>query len=159
MRPAVKIFGPITAYTVFHLLALGVASVSTFLLMKMAVDRGRFVLYVPPRTERALTSALLVVALSLLVACVGDYPRNTLWLLASFTPLVLVFFRPFHWSIVGWWVLFVVITWSRCRSGAAALETFAAYHTWLGVRVEGGDRRVTCAVDASVLEPFGGGGR
>ena len=66
--------------------------------------------HVLPQSRRVSTTAAAVVGLSLLVGFFGDFARQTVWILLPFTPIVLLLARPFRWSLVAWWGLFVGLT-------------------------------------------------
>jgi hypothetical protein len=78
---------------------------------------------VVPGIHAGSTKALAVVALSLLVAFVGDFARQTVWILVPLTPVILLFARSFKWAVAGWWLLFVVLT---GLSGARVVFTILA---------------------------------
>jgi hypothetical protein len=154
--------GPIAAYQLLYLLALGAASVTTFLLMRDTVGAGALFgvaaayiyantsfeqlvgvpeyvgfmltplilwIFASPlaRTERVTVKALLVVALSVALAFVGDFARCTIWMLVAFTPVVLLLVRPFRWSIAGWWAIVVVLT---VALSAREIYAIAAFNPW-----------------------------
>ncbi len=157
-----RLVGPIAAYKVFYLLALSVASVCTFVLMKDTVDRGalfgvaaayiyanisfeqlaiapEYVVFmltplvlwvfirIVPEPGSPVTKMVVVVALGVVVGFVGDYSRNTIWMVTGFTPIVLLFPRPFRWSTVGWWGLFVLLTTAFAVREIYAIAVFNAW--------------------------------
>jgi hypothetical protein len=80
-----------------------------------------------PRSERVTTKAALVVTLSLVLVIVGDFARETIWLLTAFTPIVLLYPRPSRWSNAGWWVALGVLTTALCLRDVYAIAAFNAW--------------------------------